>query len=94
MILVARHAHLQLNPSSVVAECDLECAFNMFDRAIIWEQLRKVPGLSGILPYVAAVYGVEATIVLERGDLASPKSHRRRRRRLAGRDHRRVAGGH
>ena len=62
-------AHLELNPSHVVAECDLECAFNMFDRAIIWEQLRKVPGLSGILPYVAAVYGVEATIVLERGDL-------------------------
>ena len=41
----------------------------MFDRSIIWEQLRNVPGLSGILPYVAAVYGVEATIVLERGEL-------------------------
>ena len=45
----------------------------MFDRAIIWEQLRKVPGLSGILPYVAAVYGVEATIVLERGDLGAAR---------------------
>ena len=45
---------------------DLQSAYNEGDRSPMWDVLGSVPGLVGILPYVAAIYGVAAWIVLER----------------------------
>ena len=55
-----------------MARDDKKNAFNSHDRALMFEQLRVVPGLAPILPYVAAVYGEAGDVVLERGNELGP----------------------
>ena len=58
--------HLEINPTHLVGGNDLQSAYNEGDRSAMWDLLEGVPGLAGILAYVVAVYGVVASIVLER----------------------------
>jgi len=60
-------AHLELNPGDVCVSTDMKAAFNMFDRKCMFEQLKRVPGLDGMIPYVALVYGQAATVHVDRG---------------------------
>ena len=58
--------HLEINPTHLVGGNDLQSAYNEGDRSAMWDLLEGVPGLAGILAYVVAIYGVVASIVLER----------------------------
>jgi hypothetical protein len=60
-------AHLELNPDDACISTDKKAAFNLFDRQPMFDQLERVPGLRGAIPYVATVYGRPAVVHVDRG---------------------------
>ena len=60
-------AHLELNPDHACISTDMKAAFNLFDRTSMFDQLERVEGLSGAIPYVATVYGRPAVVHVDRG---------------------------